>query len=465
MTLPHEKAAPGAVRMMSASGILGYGFPEASLKAALALKPHMIGVDGGSSDPGPHYLGSGKTLNSRLAMKRDLSLLLRGAIANGIPMMVGTCGGAGGEPHLQACADIIREVAREHGLTFTMALIHAEQDKGFLLEQLAAGRIRPLGNAPALRAEDIEGAERIVGMMGPEPYRQALAAGAQVILGGRGTDPAPWVALAMHHGLPPAPAWYAGKMLECACNAAIPKKHDCLLVTVGEDFVEAMPLNPELRCTPMSVAVQALHENASPVVRYEPGGIVDTHECTLEAVTDRSVRITGMAWKPMPYTIKLEGARRVGFSAFTIAATRDPGLIGQIDSFLEFVRQSTATKVQALDIAPDAYQLVLRVYGHDGVMGAWEPKTGTQPVELSIIAEVVARTQEIANAALSLARVTLLHSDFPGRMCREGNMAFPFSPSDVERGAIYEFMLQHVVETDNPLGMFPIEYEQVGASA
>ena len=453
------------VRMMSASGILGYGFPESSLEAALARKPHMIGVDGGSSDPGPHYLGSGKTLNSRLAMKRDLSLLLRGAIRNGIPMMVGTCGGAGGEPHLQACADIIREVAREHGLDFKMALIHAEQDKGFLLEQLEAGKVRALGNAPPLRPQDIAGAERIVGMMGPEPYREALAAGAQVILGGRGTDPAPWVALAMHHGLPPAPAWYAGKMLECACNAAIPKKHDCLLVTVGEDFIEAEPLNPELRCTPMSVAVQALHENASPVIRYEPGGVVDSTKCRIEAVNDRVVRVSGMEWKPAAYSIKLEGARRVGFSAMAIAATRDPGLVGQIDSFLEFVRGSTATKVGALDIAPEDYQLVLRVYGRDGVMGAWEPSRESQPVELAIIAEVVATTQEIANAALSLARVTLLHSDFPGRMCREGNMAFPFSPSDIERGAIYEFMLQHVIETEDPLHMFPIEYEQVRGSA
>ncbi|QHJ01419.1 acyclic terpene utilization AtuA family protein [Xylophilus rhododendri] len=451
--------------MMSASGILGYGFPEASLEAALARKPDMIGVDGGSSDPGPHYLGSGKTLNSRLAMKRDLSLLLRGAIRNGIPMMVGTCGGAGGKPHLEACADIIREVAREHGLSFRMALIHAEQDAAFIVEQLEAGKVRPLNNAPQIGAEDIRGAERIVGMMGPEPYRAALAAGAQVILGGRGTDPAPWVALAMHHGLPPAPAWYAGKMLECACNAAIPKKHDCLLVTVGEDFVEAEPLNPELRCTPLSVAVQALHENASPVIRHEPGGIVDSTDCRIEAVTERIVRITGMRWKPMPYSIKLEGARMVGYSAIAIAATRDPGLIGQIDSFLDFVRGSTATKVTALGISPADYQLVIRAYGRDGVMGAWEPHAELAPVELALIAEVVAKNQETANAALSLARVTLLHSDFPGRMCREGNMAFPFSPSDIERGAIYEFMLQHVVEIEDPLRMFPISYEDVGASA
>lgn len=449
------------VRMMSASGILGYGFPESSLNAALALKPHMIGVDGGSSDPGPHYLGSGKTLNSRLAMKRDLSLLLRGAIANGIPMMVGTCGGAGGEPHLQACADIIREIAAEHGLHFKLALIHAEQDKGMLIEQLRAGKIEALGNAPALKPGDIDNAVRIVGMMGPEPYLAALRAGAQVILGGRGTDPAPWAALAMHHGLPPAPAWYAGKMLECACNAAIPKKHDCLMVTVGEDYVEAEPLNPELRCTPLSVAVQALHETASPVLRHEPGGIADASECRIEAVSDRRVRITGMQWRPTPYTVKLEGARLAGYSAIAIAATRDPGLIGQLDSFLESVREATATKVSALGISPDDYQLVLRRYGRDGVMGAWEPKPEAMPQEVAIIAEVVARTQETANAALSLARVTLLHSDFPGRMCREGNMAFPFSPSDIERGAIYEFMLQHVVRIDDPLALFPIEYHTV----
>ena len=449
------------VRMVSASGILGYGFPESSLKAALERKPHMIGVDGGSSDPGPHYLGSGKTLNSRLAMKRDLSLLLRGAIANGIPMMVGTCGGAGGEPHLQACADIVREIAREHGLHFKMALIHSEQDKDFLKGCLQAGRVRPLGRAAALGEDTIDKAARIVGMMGPEPHRAALEAGAQVILAGRGTDPAPWVALAMHHGVPEAPAWYAGKMLECACNAAIPKKHDCLLVTVGEDYVEAEPLNPELRCTPLSVAVQALHENASPITRYEPGGIVDSSNCRIEAVTDRVVRVSGMRWIPAPYSIKLEGAEMVGYSAITLAATRDPGLIGQIDSFMEFVRTSTSTKVSALGILPDDYQLVIRLYGSQGVMGAWEPNKGAVPVELSIIAEVVGKTQEIANAALSLARVTLLHSDFPGRMCREGNMAFPFSPSDIERGAIYQFTFQHVVEIDDPLQMFPIEYENV----
>ncbi len=447
------------VRMVSVSGILGYGFPEASLAAALARKPHMIGVDGGSSDPGPHYLGSGKTLNSRMAMKRDLSLLVRGAVANGIPMMIGTCGGAGGEPHLQECADIVREIAREHDLHFKMALIHAEQDKDFLKENLRAGKITGLGGAADLTEETIDRAERIVGMMGPEPHRAALEAGAQIILAGRGTDPSPWVALAMHHGIPAAPSWYAGKILECACNAALPKKHDCLLVTVGSDFVQAEPMNEELRCTPLSLAVQALHENASPVIRYEPGGIVDSTVCKIEAVTDRIARVTGMKWEPKPYSIKLEGAEKVGYSAIAFAGARDPGLISQLDSFIQTVRESAATKVTALGIDAGSYEIVMRLYGKDGVMGEWEPLKNAQPHEIGILVEVIADTQEIANAALALTRVTLLHTDFPGRMCKEGNMAFPFSPSDIERGAIYQFSVQHLLHIEDPLQMFPIDYE------
>ena len=451
----------GAVRMISASGILGYGFPESSLAAGLKRAPHMVGVDGGSSDPGPHYLGSGKPFTTPLAIKRDLGLLLRGAIANGIPMMIGTSGGAGGEPHLRLCAELLREIAREHGLHFKLALIRSEVAKDWLKKKLKAGRVRPLGNAGALTDAVIDRAERIVGMMGPQPYLQALAAGAQVILAGRSTDPAPWAALAMHHGIPPAPAWFSGKLLECACNAATPKKHDCLMATVGEDYVEVEPVNPELACTPLSVAVQALHENASPIYHHEPGGLLDTSGCKIEAVSPRAVRVSGMRWIDEPYTIKLEAAEKTGYSAITFAGTRDPGLIGQIDAFADSVRAAVATKVSALDVSPEEYRLVLRLYGKNGVMGEAEPLANAAAHEIGILAEAVAKTQEIANAVVGLTRVTLLHSDFPGRLCKEGNMAFPFSPSDIERGAIYQFSMRHVVAPDDPLEMFPIEYEDV----
>ncbi|MBI3044790.1 MAG: acyclic terpene utilization AtuA family protein [Betaproteobacteria bacterium] len=447
--------------MLSASGLLGYGFPEDSLKLGMQRDLHMVGVDGGSSDPGPHYLGSGKCVNSRMAMKRDMALLLKAAMTHRIPMIIGSCGGAGGEPHLQTCVDILREIAREEGFHFKLAVIHSEQKKDWLKGKLAAGKVHPLGAAGPLQTDTIDRAERIVGMMGPEPYLEALGQGAQIILAGRSTDPAPWAALAMHRGLPPAPSWYAGKMLECGTGAAVPKGHDCQLAAVGTDYVDMEPASPARRCTPLSVAIQALHENASPTIHKEPGGMLDTTDCRIEAVSDRTVRISGMRWTPQPYTIKLEGAELAGYSAMTIAGARDPGLIGRMDEFLKTVREAVAFKTGGFGVRADDYRLVFRRYGRDGVMGEWEPEHDATPHEVGLVVEAIADNQEIANAVIAIARVTLLHTDFPGRLCKEGNMAFPFSPSDIERGAVYQFSLRHVVEPDDPLSMFPIEYESI----
>src|SRR3546814_4710394 len=78
----------------------------------------------------------------------------------------------------------------------------------------------------AITNETIDNAERIVGVMGPEPFMRALDNGAQIVLGGRSSDPALFAAVAMRAQLPPAQAWYAGKMLECGATPSIPKGHD-----------------------------------------------------------------------------------------------------------------------------------------------------------------------------------------------------------------------------------------------
>ena len=449
------------IRLLSTSAILGYGFPEASLRAGLDRDPHMIGVDGGSVDPGPHYLGSGKPFCSPLAIRRDLRLMLRAAIEKKIPLMIGTCGGAGGAPHVDLVASMAREIAREDGLHFKMATIQAEPDKADLKRRAAAGTISGLARQPPLTDATIDRATRIVGMMGPEPFIAALDAGAQVILAGRASDPAPWAAAAIRAGLPPAPAWYAGKMLECGATPSIPKGHDCLFVTVREDHVECEPTNPARRCTPLSIANHSLHENSSPIHHIEPGGMLDTSECRFDAINDRAVRISGMRWNPAEqYTVKLEGVELAGYRAICVCATRDPLLIGRLDNFLDSVRAEVAAKAAGFGVNPEAYQLGIRVYGRDGVMGAREPSRDALPHELGFVIEVVAReNQEIASAVLGMARTNMLHTDFPGRLCREGNMAFPFSPSDIEVGAVYRFSVFHVAALDNPTELFPIEYE------
>lgn len=451
------------VRMLSVTPILGYGFPESSLKAGLALEPHVIGADGGSTDPGPFYLGDGKAFCSRLSMKRDLKLMLRAGVNAGIPVIISTSGGAGGEPHLQMMSDMVEEIAFEEKLNFKLALIHSEQDPAFIKRRVKEGRVRAASKQPELTDEQIDAAVRIVGLMGPEPYIKALDDGAQVILAGRSTDPAPWAAVAIRAGIPPAQAWYSGKMLECGSEPAVPKKEGCLLARVTPESVELEPTNTAQKCTVLSVANFALHENPSPIHHLEPGGMLDTSKCEFEQLTERSVRVTGMEWQPNHvYTVKLEGVRRTGYKAITICATRDPVLIRGIDAYLKAAHVLIEEKTTAFGVKKNEYQLAIRNYGRDGVMAEREPLRNQLPHEMCFVAEVIAATQDVANAVIGIVRLTLLHSDFPGRLCKEGNMAIPFSPSDIELGAAYEFNVFHIVEADDPYHLFPIEYRMIG---
>ncbi len=455
-------AAQGEIRILSTAGILGYGFPQESLDAGMARQPHMISADGGSSDPGPYYLGSGEAFVSRLAMRRDLRLMLHAALNAGIPFMVGTAGGAGGAPHLEMLASIVREIAAEDGLHFRMATINAEQDKDFVAQRVESGRVRALGRLPALNAAMLDRVSRIVAMMGPEPYMRALDDGAQVILGGRSTDPAPFAAVALRAGMPPAAAWYAGKMLECGAAPATPKGPDCLLATIRADSVTCEPTGTQRRCTVMSVASHALHETASPVRHTEPGGVLDTASCRFEQVSEKAVRVTGMRWLPdHTYKVKLEGVEFVGHRAGTICATRDPRLIGQIDPYLELVKERVRTKAGDMGIASSDYVLTIRCYGRNGVMAEREPIAHPSTHELCFLVDVVAANADQAAAVLALARTNMLHNHFEGRQCTEGNMAIPYSPSDFKMGAVFRFILAHTMELNDPCEVFPIQYEEV----
>ncbi|WP_347557494.1 acyclic terpene utilization AtuA family protein [Robbsia sp. KACC 23696] len=451
--------------MLSTTAILGYGFAQSAFDAGMARNPHLIGADGGSSDPGPFYLATGESFCSRMSTKRDLKIMLAAAVPRGIPVIISTCGGAGGAPHLQMMVDLTREIAKEADLSFKLAVIPAELSKETLIEYVNAKKVRALYDLPAMTSDMVEQAVRIVGAMGPEPYIAALDGGAQVILSGRSTDPAPWAAMTVRAGFSPALGWYAGKMLECGAEPALPKREGCLLATVRDDHVELEPMHPDQRCTPASVAYFALHENSSPIHHHEPGGMLDTSECSFDAVSDRAVRVSGMQWKPMPYSVKLEGVEARGHRVITLCATRDPVLQAQMDPYLKRSREIIAEKAEAFGAPPDSYTLNFRVYGQNGVMGDREPLAAAErhPHETAVVAEVVAAERDTAKAVLAIARTTILHSEFPGRLCKEGNMGIPFSPSDLDLGQVYRFSICHLVEPESALSLFPIQYEHIGA--
>ena len=66
---------------------------------------------------------------------RDLSLILPAARKHGIPVIIGSAGGAGGEPHLNWTVDIARRVATAFNLRFRLAVISAELDKNIVVRR------------------------------------------------------------------------------------------------------------------------------------------------------------------------------------------------------------------------------------------------------------------------------------------------------------------------------------------
>ena len=68
------------LKILAASGQLGYGIPEDAFKRGVAAGPDVIGADMGSIDPGPYCLGSGKSMVSGEGLRRDLRTLVYSAM-------------------------------------------------------------------------------------------------------------------------------------------------------------------------------------------------------------------------------------------------------------------------------------------------------------------------------------------------------------------------------------------------
>jgi hypothetical protein len=450
------------MRIVAINGCLGYGYDPASFAAGMAESPHLIGGDCGSTDAGPYYLGAGQSLLRPEQIKRDLRPVLRQARAAGVPLLLGSAGFAGARPNLDKMLDILLEVAREEGLHFKLAIVPADVPKPTVLAALAAGRIRPMPGVAPLTATAVEQSTQIVGQMGTVPLAAALASGADVVLAGRSCDTAIYAALPIARGFDPALALHMAKIMECGAQCAIPlAPNDSLLGLIRQDHFMIRPLAPHRRVTTESVAAHTMYEQNTPFLLHEPEGTVDLRQARFEQIDARTVRVSGARMMPAqgPTTVKLEGARRQGARAFVIAGIHDAAIIANLDTIEREVRAAVRRNLDAA-VKDDEYTLGFRYYGRDAVLGDLEPDR-SPPREVGLLLEAIAPTQELANYALSLARSSFLHCPFEGRKSTAGNLAFPFSPSDIAAGDVYAFSLYHLMETDDALTLFPYQLIEV----
>jgi Acyclic terpene utilisation family protein AtuA len=235
------------IRILGASGQLGYGIPTSAFSAGLDRQPHLIGCDMGSIDIGPYYLGSGEMATAPASTRRDLRKVLHGALKHKIPLVIGSAGSAGARPHLDQTLALVREIAHDDGLGFRMAVLRADVDKNVLKAALKTKGVTSIDDMPALDDQDIDAAANIVGQMGMSAFQRALAAGVDVVIAGRACDTAIFAALPAMTSFPVGLAMHMAKIIECASLCCLPGGRDAILATLDHEGFELDSMAPQ-RC-------------------------------------------------------------------------------------------------------------------------------------------------------------------------------------------------------------------------
>jgi hypothetical protein len=454
------------VRVLVPVGMLGGGFPAETVARGIAMGADVIAVDGGSTDSGPHYLGTATAKTARRAVARDLRILVVAARAAGIPVVVGSCGTSGTDAGVDWMYQILGEIAEQERLTLSVARIYSEQSPDDLSALLQEGRIRPLEPAGPLEPAVLARCTHVVGLMGHEPIAAALLDGADVVLAGRATDTALLAALPLMRGCAPGAAWHAAKTAECGGLCTTSPRSGGVLITVDEGGFTIEPLAEEAACTPRSVAAHMMYENADPYRMREPAGTLDTSEAVYRALDERRVRVEGSRFEPAEqHTVKLEGSAPAGRRTMILVGIRSPTLMARLDEWCDRVLGHLREHIPTtLGLPEGTWDVQLRRYGHDGVLGAAEPDRGQPPREVAVVFLATAADQATATEVAKFANPLLLHAPLPDEEALP-SYAFLTSPAEIECGQSYEFVLQHAVDVDKPDQLFRAAIQTLSPSS
>ncbi len=396
-------------RILSPTAILGYGFPEESFHRAMKLKLDLIAVDAGSMDAGPYYLGSGAHYCAETALIRDLELIISGALQQDCPLVIGSAGFAGSSPQIEDIVNITRQILERVQASVRVAVISSDIPVSMLESRLET--LKPLGSMPDLDKK-LPDQSVAVAQMGSEPIIAALDAGAKIIICGRCYDPSVFAADAIRKGYPRGLAYHAAKILECGAIACEPGSgSDCLVAELTEEQAVFYPTNPQRVATARSIAAHTLYEKSMPDVFHLPGGTLNIKNTRFYQVDRQKAGFSGSEFTPERYSVKIEASAPVGERVISLVPLK-----------------------QGFKVSDD-----IRVYGHDAVEIF---DNGSQVPEMGIITMVRGENREKTRDALAFIRSTLLHYGYHGRLSTAGNLAFPFSPSDIlldQHNGVYRY--------------------------
>ena len=445
-------------KILIPSGALGLGYDRDALMRGIELNPDLIAIDGGSTDSGPHYLGTGTSKYSRSSIKSEWRELMQArAIAN-VPLVIGTAGTCGADDAVDWLLDITREIATETDQNVTVAILKSGQRVDRVINALDQGRIKPLEPVIDIDHSVLQSCTNIVALAGAEQIQAALNTGADIVIAGRATDTATIAALPLARGCHTGGAWHGAKIGECGALATTNPSSGTIMITFDADGFTVEPMGQTARATPYTVSAHMLYENSNPLQLYEPGGYLDVTGAIYTALDDRRVRVTGSTWVPSDtYTVKLEGARCGGYQCVSLALIREARYVQNIDTWTAAVEENCRQKAQ--ERIEGDFTLELRIIGLNATLGAQDLNAQIGS-EVGVLGIVTAPSEMVAKEVAKMLNPYLLH--LPLTEDEEmPTFAFPFSPNEMNRGEIYEFCLNHVMELSDPMQAFSLTVEQV----
>ena len=445
-------------KILIPSGALGLGYDRDALMRGIELNPDLIAIDGGSTDSGPHYLGTGTSKYSRSSIKSEWRELMQArAIAN-VPLVIGTAGTCGADDAVDWLLDITREIATETDQNVTVAILKSGQPVDRVINALDQGRIKPLEPVIDIDHSVLQSCTNIVALAGAEQIQAALNTGADIVIAGRATDTATIAALPLARGCHTGGAWHGAKIGECGALATTNPSSGTIMITFDAYGFTVEPMGQTARATPYTVSAHMLYENSNPLQLYEPGGYLDVTGAIYTALDDRRVRVTGSTWVPGDtYTVKLEGARCGGYQCVSLALIRQARYVQNIDTWTAAVEENCRQKAQ--ERIEGDFTLELRIIGLNATLGAQDLNAQIGS-EVGVLGIVTAPSEMVAKEVAKMLNPYLLH--LPLTEDEEmPTFAFPFSPNEMNRGEIYEFCLNHVMELGDPMQAFSLTVEQV----
>lgn len=453
-------AQPVSTKILIPSGALGLGYDRDALARGVAQKPDLIAIDGGSTDSGPHYLGTGTSKYSRNSIKSEWRELMEARADAGVPLVIGTAGTSGADSAVDWLVDITNEIVAETGQSVKVAVLKSGQNQKAMVAAFQGNHIKPLEPAIDISSEVLESCTNIVALAGAEQIQKALETGADIVIAGRTTDTATIAALPLARGCHAGGAWHGAKIGECGALATTSPNSGTILIEFDQEGFTVTPMGKEARATPYTVSAHMLYENSNPYQLYEPGGHLDVTDATYTALDDRKVRVTGSKWVPSEtYTVKLEGARSGGYQTVSMALVREPRYVANIREWVADIEEKCTAK--ATQRVNEAFTLEMRLIGVDATLGDLENEARIGS-EVGVMGIVTAQSEATSREVAKILNPYLLHHPLTEQE-EMPTFAFPFSPTEMSRGKIYEFCLNHVLELENPMDAFQLETLEMSA--